>query len=212
MKTFLHSLSHFLSFLLNYSANCHLQRLSQFSAATATSRDPLNSLLQLPPPETVSILCCNCHFFSLIFTELKLRLTAHLELRNSTNSDEILCPFYNPSARTAQKTQFFYCCVNSSPRTRATRSLHSNGCVRHISCCDNPSIVACGHYLATTVSLALQFFPWANTQQCICRTEYKVLRAFASSLGCSRYGRLHVKFQDQLRSLFFLKNNFIARK
>jgi hypothetical protein len=29
----------------------------------------------------------------------------------ATELSSKLCPFYNPSAQTAQKTQFFYCCV-----------------------------------------------------------------------------------------------------
>jgi hypothetical protein len=37
MKSNLHSLIHFLLFLLNYSARCQLRRLSQFYAATASS-------------------------------------------------------------------------------------------------------------------------------------------------------------------------------
>jgi hypothetical protein len=59
-------------------------------------------ILQLPTPETPSILCCNC------------------QLRNSTDFNDLLCPVYNSSALTAQKTQPFYCCVNSSPRKRAS--------------------------------------------------------------------------------------------
>jgi hypothetical protein len=37
---------------------------------------------------TLSILCRNCQIFSLIFAELNFRLTAHLALRNSTNSSQ----------------------------------------------------------------------------------------------------------------------------
>jgi hypothetical protein len=41
-----------------------------------------------------------------------------LASRNSTDSNDFLCPFYNPSARTAQRAQLFYYCVNLSPRKR----------------------------------------------------------------------------------------------
>jgi hypothetical protein len=44
---------------------------------------------------------------------------------------------------------------------------HTNGCRRHISYRDTSSIVACGHYLATAVSLPPQFLLWANTPQYI---------------------------------------------
>jgi hypothetical protein len=42
-----------------------------------------------------------------------------LTSRNSPDINDLLCPLYNPSARTAQKTQLFYFCVNSSPRKHA---------------------------------------------------------------------------------------------
>jgi hypothetical protein len=61
----------------------------------------LFSIIRLPSPETVSILWCNC------------------QLRNPTDSNDLLCPFYNPSERTAQKIQLFCCCVNLFPRKRA---------------------------------------------------------------------------------------------
>jgi hypothetical protein len=46
-------------FLTRYSANFQLRRLPRFSAATANSGDSFNSVLQLPTPETLSIICCN---------------------------------------------------------------------------------------------------------------------------------------------------------
>jgi hypothetical protein len=39
--------------------------------------------------------------------------------RNSADFNDILCPLYNPSARTAEESQLFYYCMNSSPRKRA---------------------------------------------------------------------------------------------
>jgi hypothetical protein len=54
---------------------------------------------QLPNPGTLSIVCCNFHLFSLISAELNSRLTALLELRNSADLNDLLCRFYNPSAR-----------------------------------------------------------------------------------------------------------------
>jgi hypothetical protein len=50
-----------------------------------------------------------------------------------------------------------------------TQSIYSNGCTRHISYRDNTSIVACGHYLATAVSLAPQFLLSATTSQYLTR-------------------------------------------
>jgi hypothetical protein len=69
MKSSVHSLIHFLPFLLSH--------------------------LRLP---TLSVLCCSC------------------KLRNSTDSNDFPCPFYNPSGRTAQRTQLFYCRVYSFTR------------------------------------------------------------------------------------------------
>jgi DNA-directed RNA polymerase subunit RPC12/RpoP len=85
--------------------------------------------------------------------------------RSSNDLNDRLCPFYNPSARIVQKTQVSYCCVNCG--NMFTQSLHSNGYTRHISCRDNCSFVACGHYLTTAVSLAPQFLLWAYTPRYI---------------------------------------------
>jgi hypothetical protein len=52
------------------------------------------------------------------FSLLPSSYLGRLASRNSTDSSDPLCPFYNPSARTAQKTQHFHSCVNS-PRKRA---------------------------------------------------------------------------------------------
>jgi hypothetical protein len=44
-----------------------------------------------------------------------------------------------------------------------TQLFHSNGCTCNISYFDNSSIVACGHYLATALSLPPQFLLCENT-------------------------------------------------
>jgi hypothetical protein len=85
--------------------------------------------------------------------------------QNSTALNDFLCP-YNPSAWTAQKTQLFYYCVNSSPQKR-TQLFHSNSSVHHISYHGNSCIVACEHYLATVVFLAPEFLLWAHMPQYI---------------------------------------------
>jgi hypothetical protein len=47
----------------------------------------------------------------------------------------------------------------------STQSLCNSGCARHVSYGDNSSVIVCGQYLATAVSLALNFLLWANTPQ-----------------------------------------------
>jgi hypothetical protein len=46
-----------------------------------------------------------------------------------------------------------------------TQLFHTNGCTRRVSFRDYSSIVACGHYLATAVSLAIRFLLWVNMPQ-----------------------------------------------
>jgi hypothetical protein len=78
MKSALHSLIPFLPFF-SVASECHL---SQFPAATANSGTRLNSIPLLP-----------------------ISYPGRLASRNSTNSNDLLCLLYNPSARTTQKTQ-----------------------------------------------------------------------------------------------------------
>jgi hypothetical protein len=72
-------------------------------------------LCQLPTPETLSILCCNC------------------QLRNPTDSNDLPCPFYRPSAGKAQKhSSSIVACIRLHGKV-FTQFFHSNECMRHIS-------------------------------------------------------------------------------
>jgi hypothetical protein len=83
---------------------------------------------------------------------------------NSNASKDLLCPFYNLSARTAQKTVLLLLRVFASAET-CLLSCSIAKAVHVISFHHNSSIVECGYYLATAVFLALQFLLWANTPQ-----------------------------------------------
>jgi hypothetical protein len=119
-----------------------------------------------------------------------------LASRNSTDLNNRLWTFYDPSARTTQKTASVLlrrrvsgplhnkgrcgehiensCSIVAWIRLRGnvfTQLFHSTGCTRHISYRNNSSIVACWHYQATALSLALQFLLWANTPKKFGRTR-----------------------------------------
>jgi hypothetical protein len=94
---------------------------------------------------TDSSLVCNryCHIFGVhdyrrgldwIYWHL-----IHITRQQALN--DLLCSFYNPSARTAQKTcsTAVWICLCTK---ELTQSLHSNGCTFHISYCDICSIPA----------------------------------------------------------------------
>jgi hypothetical protein len=89
----------------------------------------------LPTPETPSIICWNC------------------QLRNSTDLNDLPSPFYKPSTRPAQKhSSSIVACVSSRGKT-FTHLCLTNGCTCQITYRDTCSIIACGYYLATAVSL-----------------------------------------------------------
>jgi hypothetical protein len=95
--------AHMKSSLHSQFVSCHLfsitydYHLCQFPAETANSETRLSSLLPSSYP-------------------------GRLASRNSTDSNDLLCPFYNNSARTTQKTPPLYCLEGVF-----TASLHSNG-------------------------------------------------------------------------------------
>jgi hypothetical protein len=70
---------------------------------------------------------------------------------NSTDSNDLFCPFYNLWARIAQKTQLLYCCVYCFCRNMFTQLFLSKGYTHHILYRENSCTVACGQYLATAV-------------------------------------------------------------
>jgi hypothetical protein len=84
---------------------------------------------QLPTPEIPSIICWNC------------------QLRNSTDLNDLLSPFYNLSTRAAQKhSSSIVACVRSRGKAFSQLCL-TNGCICHISYRDTCSIIACGYYV-----------------------------------------------------------------
>jgi hypothetical protein len=88
------------------------------------------------------------------FSALPTTRRATLEVFDRSN--DLTCPFYNPLARTAGKTQL-YCCVYSFTWKCVYSMFQSNGYKRHISYPDASSRVACRHYLATAASLPSRF-------------------------------------------------------
>jgi hypothetical protein len=127
---------------------------------TAISKDSLNSI-------------------PLLSSSFSFRLAS----RNSTDLNELIFSFYNPSARTAKKTASLFvrrCVFNSSLLSNCRTADHTENnaflllnayllncsiamalrVTSHIV-----TVVACGHYLATAVSLASQFLLCANTPQ-----------------------------------------------
>jgi hypothetical protein len=137
---------------MNYNSPTELQTPNiahiKFSLCSQTfNSTELHSIILMP-----QYLCSQAHI--LAGWRLETQLT-----------DELLCHFYNPSARTAQKTQLFIVACIRFRGNVFTQLFHSNGCTRHISYRDNSSIVSCGHYLAAAVSLAPQFLLWANTSK-----------------------------------------------
>jgi hypothetical protein len=86
-----------------------------------------------------------------------------LESRNSTDLNDLLCPFYNSSARTSQKHSSSIVAWIRFRGNVFIQLFHSNGCSLQIPFRYSSSIVACWHYLATAVSLAPQFLLWTNT-------------------------------------------------
>jgi hypothetical protein len=118
---------------------------------------------QLPTLETLSILCCSC------------------QLRNSTDSNDLFCLFITPRHRLYRKHSSSTVAWTRFCGNVLTQLLHSNGCMHRISYRDNSSIVICEHYLATAVSLALQFLPWANMPQYIsCSCHFILLHSTKS--------------------------------
>jgi hypothetical protein len=85
MKFSLHSLIPFLPFLLNYSANCQLQRLSHSSTATASSGIQLNSQL------TTHLELRNSAKYSQFTSSLKPVCTDKTENTVSNNTSIVLC-------------------------------------------------------------------------------------------------------------------------
>jgi hypothetical protein len=80
---------------------------------------------------------------------------------------------------------------------------HINGCTRRTSYRDSSSIVACGHYLTTAVSLPPQFVLWTNTPQFA--THIHHVRRHHVSHGLKRTGILELyKFSDRKKFVSWL--------
>jgi hypothetical protein len=117
--------------------------VSSFHCPTAKIRDSLHFLLQLPTISLSSLLSYLLRLNSL--------LTAHVELRNSTDSYDHFDLFITPRCGSHIKHS---CSIVALIRLRGyvfTQFFHSNNSVRHISFRHNSSIFARGHYLVTAV-------------------------------------------------------------
>jgi hypothetical protein len=130
--------------------NCQLWRLSQLSS-TANS--------QLTAFQAGSHFCLhsptvNWALNSDTSIQFPSSHPGRLASWNSTDLNDLLCPFYNPSAQTAQKHSFSTVACICFRGNVFTQLFHSNGCMRHIQflyCCVR------WNYLAMAVSLAPQF-------------------------------------------------------
>jgi hypothetical protein len=119
---------------------------SLLNHSTAISRDSLSSSVQF-------LLCSQAHIPAGWRLETQLTQTIFFVL------------FITPRHGRHRKQSSYIVAWIRLRGNVLTPSLHSNGCTRHISYCDNSAIVACGNYLATAVFLAPQFLLWANTPQ-----------------------------------------------
>jgi hypothetical protein len=92
-------------------------------------------VLQVPASEALSI----------ILPLLPSAYPGRLASRNSTAWDDLLCPFYNPSAWTTQKTQPLY-----SWESVFTALLHSNGSYSIVACVFVAAVMLLTEYLPTS--------------------------------------------------------------
>jgi hypothetical protein len=129
---------------------------------------------QLPTPETRSILCCNCHLFSLIFAKLNSVLSSDFSCTRSTLYSLGVDSQKTPLPLLLHVDSLLLRCVYSTvvqqqawcgPTEKAACNT-SSVIVWHHSVHDTFLCSVCtGRYLATAVSLASQFLLWANMPQ-----------------------------------------------
>jgi hypothetical protein len=147
-----------IGFLTTYTNEVFFAHPNSFLAISSQSpstADSLNSVFQLQTPEPDSI----------VIPLLPGSYPGTLASRNSTNSNDLLCPFHNHLVWTTQETLPLWCCLRIRGRENVfTEQLPSNGrLVWFRASCHNIIIYIyflCVANLNSWARTEIYMFPW----------------------------------------------------